>query len=716
MKWTVTDKHNDVLVAASCLNKNKTYNCTAKDGFTATRENESTSELKITKNIREKVNKTLTCLRGDNAAAVKCLLRVVHPGELENPSVSIDGHFTVSGHVDISKVFASDSNVTCQWYYTQRDHPQLVSSTKLSLLLFTDNDLNYQRGVCNMTMQLNTSESADDFTVVVQPGHGPISAGTVNIIKPGYPQLQTSTCPKYLAEGSDLNCSCHHPASQQVSPAASMYWENRTDTAVLEVAHLSRELNGTEYVCSSVWAKGLIGEIRSSVAYTLLVAYGPATAELHVDNRTEDSDGNDTIRDASNFKLTCMYDEAFPSANFSWNFNCTEFVTTPTLSNCSLDFSSVMDVEKIECTAFNSEFPELMAMAYYTIPLAETGQIAENQSSDAGLAGGVSAAAVIALVVCIAILLFKRRQKNVEMHNNVCYQGSDEVHIQSIIEANSSNDTMSQNSPSAPPPSHSQDTSLTETGESTTRHDNINSGTQNDGAVIALGAENHTYAQVKKTKKNQKPAGAKDDMHNLGDNNPNGKQTQDMEPHAVPKVPSPLQRKEANAAGYHDQTGTEPRDDGTNNKAEMSQLKEKSQKMTPKGNNHETPGGHDGGSDSENVYSNCLTESLQPNPDTDVYINVAETTALANNQDNKVEQSAQINGCTNVQASQPQPTKHGDSNTHAQQQDAEKSTEEEDVYQNVTPEKHMGTNDDEYQRLQLSRQKQREDPTYSHLA
>ncbi|KAK7106733.1 hypothetical protein V1264_017955 [Littorina saxatilis] len=273
MKWTVTDKHNDVIEAASCLNKNKTYNCTAKDGFTATRENESTSELKITKNIREQADNTLACLRGDNAAAVKCLLRVVHPGELENPSVSIDGHFTVSGHVDISKVFASDSNVTCQWYYTQRDHPQLVSSTKLGLLLFTDNnDLHYQRGVCNMTMQLNTSESVYVFTVVVQPGHGPVSAGTVNIRKPGYPQLQTSTCPKYLAEGSDLNCSCHHPASQQVSPAASIYWENRTDTAVLEVAHLSRELNGTEYVCSSVWAKGLTGEIRSSVAYTLLVA------------------------------------------------------------------------------------------------------------------------------------------------------------------------------------------------------------------------------------------------------------------------------------------------------------------------------------------------------------------------------------------------------------------------------------------------------------
>lgn len=83
-----------------------------------------------------------------------------------------------------------------------------------------------------------------------------------------------------------------------------------------------------------------------------------------------------------------------------------------------------------------------------------------------------------------------------------------------------------------------------------------------------------------------------------------------------------------------------------------------------------------------------------------------------------MEQSAQINGCTNVQASQPQPTKHGDSNTHAQQQDADKSTEDEDVYQNVTPEsgEAMGTNDDEYQSLQLSRQKQREDPTYSHLA
>ncbi|XP_070203065.1 uncharacterized protein [Littorina saxatilis] len=421
-----------------------------------------------------------------------------------------------------------------------------------------------------------------------------------------------------------------------------------------------------------------------------------------------------------------MYDEAFPSANFSWDVNCTEFVTAPTLSICSLDLRSVMDVEKIECTVFNSEIPELMAMAYYTIPL-ETGQNAENQSFDAGLAGGVSAAAAIALVVCIAVLLFRRRQKrkqlkgeqrtlttseapndeDFEMHKNVCYQGSDEVHIQSIIEANSSNDTMSQNSPSAPPPSHSQDTSLTETGESTTRHDNINSGTQNDGTVIALGAENHTYAQVNKTKKSQKP-----------DNNPSGKQTQDMEPHAVSKVPFPLHRKEANAAGYHDQTGTEPRDDGTNNKAEMSQLKEKSQKMTPKGNNYETPGGHDGGSDSENVYSNCLAESMQQNPDTDVYINVAETTALANNQDNKVEQSAQINGCTNVQASQPQPTKHGDSNTHAQQQDADKSTEEEDVYQNVTPEsgEAMGTNDDEYQSLQLSRQKQREDPTYSHLA
>ncbi|XP_070203601.1 uncharacterized protein [Littorina saxatilis] len=278
MYWSITYPNMTEHTVAECGNCENEMcpQCDVKiDDFSVER-NQTFSVLRMTAgNDRDKEGAIVKCSKLNNATNHQCQLSIRYPGAPENSSLVVDSNFTVTGRVQVNKVYEPDGSVACLWYHSPdnvsiEDVP--TSAIHLNLFSFTDdNGLEYLRGTCTMTMQLNASEMTHYFHVEIQPGGGRTFADTVTIVKPG-PNL-TTTCPDYVTEGSDLTCECSHCTAQHGNPPATISWRDVTGTAVLHLPSVHRNLNGTEFVCTSVWGEETPDGVLSSENYTLLVAY-----------------------------------------------------------------------------------------------------------------------------------------------------------------------------------------------------------------------------------------------------------------------------------------------------------------------------------------------------------------------------------------------------------------------------------------------------------
>ncbi|XP_070202799.1 uncharacterized protein [Littorina saxatilis] len=269
MNWTLADDSGQVIEIAEC-DGNGT--CTERTDDVTVSKNESASTLTFVKNVRQGDNQTLNCVRRNGETSASCRIRTFYSGAPENTSLVVDSNFTVTGRVHVKKIYEPDGNIACLWYYSP-DNVSLgvVPHTHLDLSSFTDiKGREYQRGTCNMTMQLNASEMTHYFHVEIQPGDGPQFAESVTIKKPG--TTLTTTCPDHVSEGSDLTCECSHLTAQHGNPPATISWRDVTDTADLHIPSVLRNQSGTQYVCTSVWGAETEEEVRSTLIYTLLVA------------------------------------------------------------------------------------------------------------------------------------------------------------------------------------------------------------------------------------------------------------------------------------------------------------------------------------------------------------------------------------------------------------------------------------------------------------
>ncbi|XP_070203598.1 uncharacterized protein [Littorina saxatilis] len=169
MNWTITDDSDTVSQIAFCDTKK---NCTTSNrDVIVSRENQF-SNLTFVGSVREKDSTTLTCVDRNGVTMDSCRIRTFYPAETNNATVRVDSNFTVTGRAYIDKVYASDNNITCQWYHAldNKTVDQLLAS--LSLSTFTDTDgLEYQQGHCDTTLSVNSSEIIHFFGVVIQPSN-----------------------------------------------------------------------------------------------------------------------------------------------------------------------------------------------------------------------------------------------------------------------------------------------------------------------------------------------------------------------------------------------------------------------------------------------------------------------------------------------------------------------------------------------------------------
>ncbi|XP_070203599.1 golgin subfamily A member 6-like protein 6 [Littorina saxatilis] len=261
----------------------------------------------------------------------------------------------------------------------------------------------------NLTFSLDNSTCTIDTTLIKN-----VSEVTCTAVNTGIPQLHatdvftflfeepgpnlTTTCPDYVSEGSDLTCECSYLTAQHGNPPATISWHDVTDTADLHICNVSRDMNGTEYACSSVWGEGRPEEVRSSYNYTMLVAYGPNNATVYVSG--DDSD------DPNIMTLTCTYDVAYPSVNFTWSVACVAFTLTSESSTCTID-KGMIDVREVACTAFNDKFPEINATRLHAFLFNDA--VTSPPFPLVGVVVGVVAAVLLCIIIVVVIIIAKRR-------------------------------------------------------------------------------------------------------------------------------------------------------------------------------------------------------------------------------------------------------------------------------------------------------------------
>ncbi|KAK7479025.1 hypothetical protein BaRGS_00029695, partial [Batillaria attramentaria] len=113
-------------------------------------------------------------------------------------------------------------------------------------------------------------------------------------------------CPRYVDEGSDVDCDCHAPLPGM--EGAIITWLGISNTSRLRIPAVSRRDNGTKYLCELKWKN-----LSYTVVYTLQVAYGPADAAMYIDGPSYFvTDGSKPLT------LTCLVYEVNPEPIVTW--------------------------------------------------------------------------------------------------------------------------------------------------------------------------------------------------------------------------------------------------------------------------------------------------------------------------------------------------------------------------------------------------------------
>ncbi|XP_070203347.1 uncharacterized protein [Littorina saxatilis] len=359
--WMITNTTGSSVQPALCGTRSVDYACnvTNTDTFYASR-NVSVSQLTITNSIRETLdNRTVACIRRDRSKSDSCRIRVVHPAETSNRMASLRG-WDLIGTVHINKVYDSYNTISCSWALTGPLSPIILQTKpRLSETVVSDGK-KYYTGTCNVSVGLSASEGLYQLSVTVLPGGASLLVGNVSVEKPGTPLLEAQTCPVIVAEGSSLECKCHHADTEQGSPPAFVSWLKDDNSSVLNISNVNKGLNGTDYTCRSVW--GPTAALTQIVNYTLLVAYGPTSANV--------TSQKNLAYITETLTLTCTSDEVYPSANFSWSVPCVTLNLTSLVSTCEVSTGTLIQVTEVTCTAYNSEIPSLTTSAAYTPPAA----------------------------------------------------------------------------------------------------------------------------------------------------------------------------------------------------------------------------------------------------------------------------------------------------------------------------------------------------------
>ncbi|XP_070183951.1 uncharacterized protein [Littorina saxatilis] len=273
MYWAITDsfgKSSRIAECGPCLNVRPCAPCSVLHTDYLAARTRVLSVLRIANNARQKNGWTLRCSEWNNTTSAECNVRVQYPAELGHPSISLDG-WNLTGTVVINKVYDSDNNIDCLWRVNGSTSINGLQTTPSVSSFVDSNGGEYMNGTCMLSLPLNASDGVYYLVLTVRPGGTQLIVGNVSVEKPGALLLEPQTCPVFVAEGTNLECTCHHTLTQKGSPTAFVTWVIADNGSVLSVNKVHRKQNGNEYTCRSVW--GPKKDFIRLKNYTLLVAY-----------------------------------------------------------------------------------------------------------------------------------------------------------------------------------------------------------------------------------------------------------------------------------------------------------------------------------------------------------------------------------------------------------------------------------------------------------
>lgn len=153
-----------------------------------------------------------------------------------------------------------------------------------------------------------------------------------------------TTCPTYILERRDLNCTCYSTSSG----SSGLSWLGHSTNSTLRIQSVSRYMNGTTYVC----LKQQSGR-NSTVDYTMQVAYGPGTNDVKV------SGPSPFITDGSRqVNFTCEASNTYPKAAYAFllssNVGTMYCQSNPTPDTCVFTPKPEHNALRVICTATNT--------------------------------------------------------------------------------------------------------------------------------------------------------------------------------------------------------------------------------------------------------------------------------------------------------------------------------------------------------------------------
>ncbi|XP_070202308.1 uncharacterized protein [Littorina saxatilis] len=267
--WNVSRLDGSNFYVATCTPS--TSPCSSHfNGFDAKITEHNTSTLTVTLRDRTSITGKIIC--GGSAMAsssTSCNLRIVHKvDKVSSCSVSVDNRdWIVTASCDVEKMFASDDNYACFWIVSTHTRMMKGSFSKTN---FTENNKKYYRGTCSVSnLPMPTADGIFNYSVIINPGVGQLSAPSLEIKQPENPTL-LSDCPDSMTEGQNYDCTCQ--ASNSSPPAVITWYVGISNPIrVLQLTNVSSELDGTNYTCTQHWG----GVSPKLVTYTLHVKSVP---------------------------------------------------------------------------------------------------------------------------------------------------------------------------------------------------------------------------------------------------------------------------------------------------------------------------------------------------------------------------------------------------------------------------------------------------------
>ncbi|KAK7505827.1 hypothetical protein BaRGS_00003098, partial [Batillaria attramentaria] len=291
--------------------------------------------------------------------------------------------WSVLSQCDVTKAYSALQRYSCQLFMEHDDSSKTVAGPSIPMETKPIDNGDYVSGTCEMTADLSPDDGRYTYTVMISPGRLNFTAaftGTNEIRRPSSVRM-AHTCPEYVDEGSNLDCTC--TATDLGSPPGSVEWDG-TQSARLQRANVQRQDDRTIFRCRVLWNTASFG----TGSYTLRVSRQPSTPLNHTCPKY--------VTEGSDLDCTCTTsDFGVPPGTTQW------------LESGSSRLVRSRVPREFAGTTFTCQLvwrEQVVQSLTYTVSTAPSGALIQQARSE-GLASGMGAGVGIGLVVALVCVL-----------------------------------------------------------------------------------------------------------------------------------------------------------------------------------------------------------------------------------------------------------------------------------------------------------------------